>query len=275
MEQGVESRSIAPRRKGFDWITILYGCGYVACVGYMIIFPQVKRTSWVIPVIEVLVALCFGIGFCARAAPFVRRFLTNSVGIFVVTVFQAVVLVLANVLAKHMVTDAMRLPSGDFPSTLAMWTLLCVVPVWLKSMAIIGIAALVLFFFTAGLTALTASSPLGYLLRGMSKFLPISTADKIMQMRERDAWTLRTWGHVLGAVIFMLVVIEASDRFQSAVRQPSMIRLFAFWADYESVPDYPGVDEARLRLHDNGVVSYATLSGMAVELRRDRVREKP
>jgi hypothetical protein len=59
------------------------------------------------------------------------------------------------------------------------------------------------------------------------------------------------------AAILSVVAVYSLTGWYRAVDQPNLVRIFAYWADYESPTKYPGVEKESFRLLENGVVSYA------------------
>jgi len=66
-------------------------------------------------------------------------------------------------------------------------------------------------------------------------------------------------------------VAMAASFWLQGIHQPRLVRLFSYVADYERAPAYPGVEKEKFRLHDNGVVSYATYNAGDVAIRVENV----
>jgi hypothetical protein len=58
------------------------------------------------------------------------------------------------------------------------------------------------------------------------------------------------------------------------LRNPAVIKWVAYSADFQEAYRYPGVDEGkRIRLHENGVVSYAEIDGWNINITVGRFEE--
>ena len=75
-------------------------------------------------------------------------------------------------------------------------------------------------------------------------------------------------------LIVMFITWYVWDSFSVATRTLApAVRVVAYFADYQKASTYPGVEGIkRLRIHENGVVSYAEENGWDIIIKVDLVK---
>ncbi|MCC2954775.1 hypothetical protein LK542_03995 [Massilia sp. IC2-477] len=183
----------------------------------------------------------FAAGFALWLQPVVLGFLQRRPGKLALAVIHAFLLLVSLAIARHVVAAATGLPPQDFDLTVGFVALACYLPAMaLAATVATGIAALVfqLLFFARSL------------------------------LRKPLRAVAMAAGHMTGA---LALVSLASQLLQEAERQHHhlypTVRWIAYYSDYQAMPRYPGIAPgARVRLHENGVVSTATRQGGSVSI---------
>jgi hypothetical protein len=163
------------------------------------------------------------------------------------------------------VAEVLGLPPQDFEVTVRVWTLLFYLPIWTGVFYILTLVFALFAFISAGILSLITSSSLVNIF-----------ATKARWKLVLDRFVFRSFGHAGGAFMFAAITAAGLTWYFSAItRLEPAIRLTAYYADYQIVPRYPGVDTTRrLRLHPNGVVSYAEKHGWDVLISVDKVQRE-
>lgn len=253
-------------------VHLFYGVGFITLIIAGTLILVLKRTTWPITVVEVTCAISFGLGFCIRAWPVLVKSGRNPYGKGALALFHAIVLVISSIPAKNIVSEALRLPSGDFPVTLAMWALLSYPAVWLVGTAVLGVVTYALLLLAAALAEISRQPLLNMPIRVAATLLPTESTWRRAIESDRSAIIWRAFGHAIGAAIVSCAIAAVAGWWFQTIHQPRLVKLFAYTADYESAPAYPGVDPEPFRLHDNGVVSYATRRDWDVKIRVEHVK---
>lgn len=188
---------------------------------------------------------CFIVGFVLTVYPWLRRLWGSAVAQFFHIVLHANILVVSLIFARNQVAEILRLPPQDFEVAVGTIGLLTYVVTWW--FVIVAIANLV-----------------GMITLGIG-FLP-SERDRLSQM-----WL---FGNAIGAFAF---AIAAAYALQGGIDNRTLLNPLvewaAYWGDYHRVDAYPGVPPgARVRLHENGVVSVASVVDGRVVIRVTRMQ---
>jgi hypothetical protein len=199
----------------------------------------------------------FVAGFLVWIAPQLKLAWQSPAGRFLLTAAHATILFLAIPIARDFAAEALGLPPQDFDLTVAVLTLELYPSLWVLACAF----AMLLMF--AGLLALSCISSLASwpLLIRAYLFVIRAPADQSWQAvsRRQNRFVTRTAFHAFGAALIAsgaAVLWDWHTRF--LMSHPDLIRWVAYFVDYHRAPLYPSIDiHARLRLHENGVVSYA------------------
>lgn len=182
----------------------------------------------------VAASLLFAAGFVVWSSPTIQRFRANQAARAVVIVVHLLVLLLAAAIARNVVALALGLPPQDFDLTVSALALLFYVPVWaLVVSLVLGTVAMALYFVA--------------ILGGF--------------FRKDNSHTPRFLAQAFGA---FAISIYSAQAFQYASDHQAALyplaRWFALFADYQPIQRYPGVQTGeRIRLHENGVVSYGKM----------------
>lgn len=187
-------------------------------------------------------SFAFALGFSIWCWPTLRKAWRNPIARVAILVLHVVVLMLATVLSRNVVAAALGLPPQDFDMTVNFLTLAMYVPVWSVVVCLlVGVFA----FFLYGYGLLV-----GLFEEGFSK-------------------CFKLFGQAAGA--FAICFFSAKTFQLAADNQEllySAIRWTAYFADFQGAVAYPGVGAAeRVRLHENGIVSTATVNGFEVSIR--------
>lgn len=188
----------------------------------------------------------FAAGFALWAQPLVESALQHRPGKLALAIVHATLLLVSLAIARNLVAAATGLPPQDFDLTVGFVALLCYLPALaLAATVATGIAAIVfqLLFFARSL------------------------------LRKPFAAVAMTIGHMTGALALCGLVAQLLQvvEHQHHHLYPA-VRWIAYYSDYHAVPGYPGIAAgARVRLHENGVVSTAVKQGGAVGITVGRI----
>ncbi|WP_152988818.1 hypothetical protein [Burkholderia pseudomallei] len=252
----------------------LYLIGFVTLVFTGILLLALKRSAWFITTLEIVCALSFALGFCIRARPILVNSARTTYGKGLLALYHAIVLALSSIPAKFIVSNAFHLPSGDFPITLTVWTLLCYPGMWLAGTAFVALAIYTLMLLAASLAAISTQPLFNSLLLLFAKFLPENSALRNAITTGRQRIVSQAFGHAVGAAVLSVAIGTVAGWWLQTINQPRVVRLFAYRADYEQATAYPGVDASTpFRLHDNGVVSYATFNKWDVTIHVSHIKD--
>ncbi|MED5617642.1 hypothetical protein [Ideonella sp. BN130291] len=190
-------------------------------------------------------SLGFGIGFVLWCRPTVIRAWAHPLGRVAISIAHVFVLLLAVVFARFIVASALELPPQDFDLTVSLLSLILYVPAWsLIVTLVLGVVAIVLEL--VGLLG-------GFLGR------PASESAKMFV-------------HMAGALSVCFLVGSIFDVVAKNERTlHPMVRWIAFVSDFQASPKYPGVGaNERIRLHENGVISFARVQDgeVVIDVRR-------
>lgn len=163
-------------------------------------------------------------GFLIWHIPFLYKIWNHEFGKVALSVVHIFILLLSTVCARSLLTQSLGLPGKDFQISLSLLTLLLYLPTWLCIISIVfGIS-----FYLIGL--FKTNSP-----------------------KEKNAY-----GHSLGSLGTLMILYFIYIFAANSESLHSVVRILAFYCDYESAPNYPEVKpNERIAFHDNGVISSA------------------
>ncbi|MEM5317239.1 hypothetical protein [Paraburkholderia sp. JHI869] len=268
------NNKIAANPQGTRISRLLYLTGFSTLFLIGALSLVLRSGGWFITALEVVCALSFGLGFCIRARPALMYVGSKTYGKGLLALYHAVVLALSSIPAKFILSNSLHLPPGDYPITLAMWSLLCYPGVWLAGTAFLALVVYTLMLLAASATLISTQPLLNAPLLFIARLLPDDSTlrNAISNGRQKLIW--RSFGHAAGAAVMAVSIGAAAGWWLQGMNQPRMVKLFAYAADYDLATAYPGVDASvPFRLHDNGVVSYATFSRWDVTIRVARIQE--
>ncbi|MGT2476623.1 hypothetical protein [Paraburkholderia terrae] len=235
------------------------------------------------PPSNVFAPFLYALAVCTLTVAFFQRFRSlfttawrNQFVRWLIVIYGAIATVVATVPAKHIIADAMGLPAIDFASTLALWTLLCAPELWLFGAALIPLAAYAGLLCSVAIETVVLTTAVGAPIRALMRLHPrvrIWLADR---QERRLPLTLQTMADSAAAAALAIVLGASVNIAYNVVNQPTLVRLFAFFADYGSARDYPGVEAGEpFLLHANDVVSYVERRGYEVKIRVGHLKETP
>ena len=230
-------------------------------------------SSWPDMVLETAAVCALIAGFLIRFFPVIAAVWRHPLARWVLLVYGAMATVIATAPAKHIVSGALQLPATDFTSTLAFWTLLCAPQLWLSGAAFAATGVYALLLCRIFLEGLFVHSLLGAPVRIGMRLFPSLRSWLGAKESEDVSSFLWTFLDCAAAASLALVLGSSVDIAYNAVNRPRLVRLFAFYADYETASAYPGVEPGEAYvLHANNVVSYARRASHDVVIRTDQVR---
>jgi hypothetical protein len=202
-------------------------------------FPAFKGTHQVMLFIA---SLAFAIGFLIWGWPTVKKVWLHPVGRTLIVILHLFVLLFAAILARSVVASALGLPPQDFDVSVSFITLLFYIPAWSIVVSIVlGISSFFLYF-------------IGLLIGAFNR--PFKETAKL-------------FGYAAGALaicIYSSSVFEFANNNEKSLHP--LVRWVALFGDFQSSKDYPGVGaNERIRLHENGVISVATVENNTVVVR--------
>lgn len=203
------------------------------------VFPAFKGTH---QGLLLLASLAFAIGFSIRCWPTVKKVWEHPVGSVLIVIPHLFVLLFAAILARNVVASALGLPPQDFDVSVSFIALLFYIPAWAMVVSIlVGIFAFLLYVIA--------------LLIGLFN----------RPFKE----TAKLFGHAAGAFaicIYTSAVFEFANKNEKSLHP--LVRWVALFGDFQSAGTYPGIGAAeRIRLHENGVISVATIENNTVVIR--------
>lgn len=181
-----------------------------------------------------LSSLGFGIGFVLWCRPAVVRTWEHPLGKAAISIAHVFVLLLAVVFARYTVASAHELPPQDFDLTVSFLSLILYVPAWsIVVTLVLGGVAIIL-----------------ELIGLLCGFLGRPTIE-----------SAKMFAHMVGAFAVCFFVSNVFDFVAKNQRTlHPLIKWIAFVSDFQASPKYPGVGmNDRIRLHENGVISFARI----------------
>jgi hypothetical protein len=212
-----------------------------------------------------LAVIVFAVGFGFWIWPWISRIWQYSPGKFILTTLSAGIWILALIQTRILAAEVLGLPPQDFEVTVRVWTFLFFLSSWISIVAVLAMV------FSLG--SILVAVPLSWI-----------TSSIVANIFLKDRWkltleklTFRSFGHAMGAFAFGGLIAIGLSQFSTVGRSfEPLIRLTAYYADYQTIPRYPGIDVTRKsRLHTNGVVSYAEKHGWDVIISVEKIRPIP
>ncbi|WP_109479707.1 hypothetical protein [Paraburkholderia sp. C35] len=214
---------------------------------------------------EIVCAIALCSGTALRIFPTVTAAWRSPFGRIAVMFSSAFIAVIATLPAQSILIEALQLPAGDFPCTAALLTLFCYPVV---AAVIIAVAIGCVWIFTMAIVGSLALP--SWLLQAIPFQLFVvdwgSSRMRTLSERIRKRMEISLFDFVAYSLMICLTLSVAAGWYH-LMDQPNLVRIFAYWADYENPGRYPGTEQHRFRLHDNGVVSYADFRKWDVDIR--------
>jgi hypothetical protein len=158
-------------------------------------------------------------------------------------------LIAVHALARSMVATAMGLPPQDFELTVQLCTIVFYIPVWIF-LIIIFVIPLILIFEVRLLWGIIVKTQFHKTATQFGRFF---------------------------ALMSMLLISFYVFIFISKIQEnsPPTVRWIAYLCDYHEAYNYPGIKKGeRIRLHENGVISVASIRDKTIQINL-RLFEQP
>lgn len=190
-------------------------------------------------------SIMFALGFAVWCKPAVQRVWENSVARLIVIVPHLLVILLAAGYARNVVSSALGLPPQDFDVTVGLLTLVFYVPIWSLIVSfVVGVVAVLLY--------------MGGLLIGVFQ-RPFSESVKLFGQA----------GGAFAICFYSSTIFDFAQSNQESIHP--FIKWVALYGDFQTAPLYPGIGpQERVRLHENGVISSASVENNTVVVRVKR-----
>jgi hypothetical protein len=207
--------------------------------------------------------LTFASGFAAWVIIQLKWLWLSFVGKLLLALLHSFVLLLSIIPARYLVAEGLGLPPQDFDVTVVLTVVVLYLPVWLL---VISVLTMIFYIISLVLVLLLFLGERAIDLIFMSleiftrRFLEAKTC-----LRRRLSKVIYAYlAHAMGAAAIAILAAATwgwtFDRMRSIGRP--IVRLVAYFADFQQAPLYPGIEPSkRMRLHENGVVSYAERQG--------------
>jgi hypothetical protein len=215
-----------------------------------------------------------GIGFGIWLWPWLRRIWLWPFGKLLLTLLHGGILFLSIIPARLLVAESLGLPPQDFDITVGFCTLLFYLPIWLIVFEFLSVLFAFIRFSISALCSFITYFPINLLFLLIARRLPVGSRPRLFL--ERDMWSFiwRGFMHMFAVIGIIVGITLFWGWYSPAARSlKPIIRAVAYFADFQQVSLYPGVDvNRRLRLHENGVVSYAEERGWDIVISVEKVQ---
>ncbi|CAB3658063.1 hypothetical protein LMG22037_01306 [Paraburkholderia phenoliruptrix] len=245
----------------------LYGVALLCCILSLLAMGKNFQATIFSSGLAALCAVSLTLGFLIRVQPILAQIWGTAFGKLLLAFCSAFTAVIASVPARHVVSGAMSLPANDFPTTLTFWTILCYPAVAISFATVVFLAVYVILLIIAALIALSTQPPIDGFIRGALNLLPSKYDSQKRLVNSRWRLTMVMFADAFAAAILSVIAAYSLTGWYRVVDQPNLVRLFAYWADYETPTAYPGIEKDAVRLLENGVVSYARRGKWDVAIR--------
>lgn len=234
-----------------------YGIAFTCCIlSILATGKNFRPTTWSSG-LAALCAVSLTLGFVIRIQPIMAHIWRTAPGKLFFTFCSAFTAVIASLPARHVVSAATGLPANDFPTTLTFWTILCYPAAAIAFATAILLLLYVILFGAAFLISLSTQPLVDGLIQRAITLLPSGwwAGKRFADGRWRLTWVLLA--DAFAAAILSVGAAYSFSGWCRTIDQPNLVRIFAYWADYETPTAYPGLEKDAARLLENGVVSYA------------------
>jgi hypothetical protein len=243
-------------------------------VGSMRVFFAIQY-SWVVDLAISSSAILFGLGFILWVKPWLQDKWRTSHGKLLLAGMHAAILFLAVIPSRYFVSSALGLPPQDFEITVHLFAVELYPALWLLLMSFALLAVSLILFLLTALCIVSTYPIFNDLLLLSSKLLAAQSKMRSFIESGRDQFISKAFGHFVGAVFVSLAAAYVWDLHAKFLTEnPAIIRWAAYATDFHQSKNYPGVDSnKKLRLHENGVVSYAEPDGRDIKITVGRFHE--
>ncbi len=217
-----------------------------------------------------LTSILYGAGLWSCLSPLWGRLWQSALGKGALSAFHGSIYLFCLIPARSLVAEALGLPTKDFDLTVNIIAIFTYPLALLVAISlIIGVASVVLLCIGLPYWVLNQlqSSVRDFI---PERYLPTFAA---FEKTTRERWTM-FFGHAGGLLVILFIAAIVSGFYGRKLDQAvPLVRDLAYCADYQNAAKYPGVKHSsRMRLHDNGVVSYASLVNGHVEITTENVK---
>lgn len=221
-------------------------------------------------------SILFGVGFVLWVGPWFKGKWQTSAGKWLLATTHAALIFLSVIVSRHVVASALGLPPQDFDMTVSIFAVELYPALWLLTMTCVGMLVSAIFLMSAGLCTLSKHPLLNDALLLGTRFLAPDSTTRAFIESGRDRFFIRALGHYLGSLVIALCAAYAFDVHAQFLREHlQLIRWVAYATDFQFAPNYPGIDGGKkVRLHENGVVSYAERDGRDIKITVSKFQEK-
>lgn len=244
-----------------------YGISLVCCILSLLTTDKSFQPTIWSNGLAVLCAVSLTVGFVIRVQPIAAQIWRTALGKLLLAFSGAFTAVIASLPARHVVSGAMHLPANDFPTTLTFWTILCYPAVAIGLATAVFLVVYVILLIISALIGLSTQPLIDGIIRSVFNLLPPGLGPREGFLDGRWRLTIVLFADALAAAILSVSAAYSLTGWYRAVDQPNLVRIFAYWADYEMPTAYPGVEKDAVRLLENGVVSYARLGNWDAAIR--------
>lgn len=248
----------------------LYACGTVVfATGFLnVLWTSRILDNWYYTTAFYLASLCLALGFVIWIYPIQQKIWQRTAGKLSLALFHAVILLLAIIPSRFVVANALGLPPQDFDITVSIFALALYPLLW---MLLVSIAAFIFACITL-LSVVVCSWSTYPLFDGilvwLAGLLPQSSPIRQFVQHDRGKFIWAAFCHAVGALTVCLAAAHIHDMgMKTLIKHPQVVRWVAYAADYHEAVLYPNVAKGvKMRLHENGVVSYAVRDGRHISL---------
>ena len=215
-----------------------------------------------------------GVGFGIWLWPWLQRIWNWRHGKLAITLLHGGILFLSIIPARLLVAEALGLPPQDFDVTVGFCILLFYLPLWLIAFEFLSLLFAFIHFIVSGLCSFTTYFPINVLVLLIAKLFPVGSRPRLFLEQDIGRFVWRGFLHMIGVMGIAFGIALFWQWYSPATRSlKPIVRAVAYFADFQQVSLYPGVDvNRRLRLHENGVVSYAEERGWDIIISVEKVQ---
>lgn len=246
----------------------------LAVVGSIRIYLGIKD-SWIFNAAISISAILFGLGFVLWVQPWLQDKWKTTHGKLLLAGIHTAILFLAVIPSRYFVSKALGLPPQDFEITVHIFAVELYPALWFLLLSVALFAVSLILFLLTVLCMMSSYPFINDMLLLASKLLSSQSKMRSFIESGRDRFISRAFGHVMGAIFVALAaggVWDLHARF--LLDNPNIIRWAAYATDFYQSKNFPGVDSSKkLRLHENGVVSYAEPDGWDIKITVGRLHD--
>lgn len=245
----------------------IYNLGVVLGVAGILV-QAIFNNRWLGEVLILSGAAFFGLGFCSWMFAFLRERWSSVFGKIYLSAIHAAIFFVALIPARSLVSKVMELPAQDFDGTVGLVGVFIYPGLWLSITSLLILVCAAVMLVAGVLCQITCMPVVDDFIKFLAEFFPEGKV-KVFAMKGRRDFAMRMFIHWTGAAVVSLGISSAGALPGKLLEEHGQIvKWLAYTADYQTADRYPGIEAgARYRLHENGVVSYASVSGGEVNIR--------